>query len=282
MTEAKVPLTVNSYLDQLDGLLAIDENALGVARGRRAAIEEHLLRENCVSLVEGGSLTRCTGLWPYSHVDYFVRSLDDHTGPPSDALQRIMASMGTLYPDTLVAISGHAVKLLFASGMGMTLVPMGSTAASRKYKIPDPFDDSRWILSAPENHLLVINEAQIMQPEIMKVVRLLKLWKANRRVPVSSFYLETRAVQFLTTRSFPVTVSEGVRGVMTAMWEDRTDSILDAPLLGECVSPTPTASMQSDCLSKLRIANSNLLVAAVMELSQNFDAAIAAWKRVLE
>jgi hypothetical protein len=58
--------------------------------------------------------------------------------------------------------------------------------------------------SAPAEHLAYVNEVNSIKKiagGAKKLARLIKAWKYYNDVPISSFYLEMRAAQYLSTES---------------------------------------------------------------------------------
>lgn len=274
-------VTIASYLNERADFFTPKKDYLDSARSRRASIDGRLDRDYVVSTFETGSLTHGTGLWLYSDVDYFVRFYGEMPSPAT-ALQRIRSAMVSLYPTTSIRVSSPAVKLSFSTGVSVELVPAYATGVPEMYRIPDPTDSSRWMLSAPQKHLAYVNEAQRRQPETKKVARLLKLWKAKRRVPVSSFYLEMRTAQYMKTRFAAVSVSEGLQEVMSLMSQDRMATIYDPTFVGGSIAPTSTSGYHTEAMSKLSTAKLNLAGAALSAVLGKTEAAIDAWKRVLD
>lgn len=54
-----------------------------------------------------------------------------------------------------------------------------------------------WIRSNPLKHNEYVNQTRDQIPEAKRFIRLIKEWKYQRRVPVSSLYLEMRAAKYL-------------------------------------------------------------------------------------
>lgn len=120
----------------------------------------------------------------HSDVDYFVKFYDSKPTPQT-ALARIKSSMQSLYPTTAIRVSRPAVKLDFTKQVKVELVPAYARDADDVYWIPDPTDSSKWMKSAPQKHLDYVNAAQRRRSNTKTAVRLLKLWKAVKAVPIS-------------------------------------------------------------------------------------------------
>ncbi|MGF9660645.1 nucleotidyltransferase [Arthrobacter crystallopoietes] len=274
--------SVSGYLNEQADFYTPKRDYLDAARNRRSAIESRLDKDLTVTtFIETGSLTHGTGLWLYSDVDYFVRFYDQRP-TPTTALQRIKSSMQALYPNTYIRISSPAVKLTFSAGVSVELVPAYATGTDELYYIPDPTDSSKWMLSGPQKHLKYVNEANRHQSETKKVARLLKLWKAKRNVPVSSFYLEMRTAQYMKTQYTPVGVMDGLGGVMSAMVKDKMAGFLDPTFTAGFIDPTSTSNYHVEALSKLNTASSHLLISTIEDLGGDKLGAIATLRKVFE
>jgi hypothetical protein len=99
------------------------------------------------------------------------------------------------------------VVVKFAGGYETwELIPAFLTARGSKdqliYDIPGPSAGAAWIDSAPNEHLTYVNEAnkEPHKGDAKDLARLVKAWKYYCDVPISSFYLEMRAAQHVTTQ----------------------------------------------------------------------------------
>lgn len=163
------------------------------SRSRRSTIETRLDDDHVVSMFETGSLRHGTAIWLYSDVDFFVRFYDTRPTPDT-ALDRIKRSMTAIYPNTSIRISKPAVKLAFTSGVDVELVPAYEAAESDTYWIPDP--KGGWMKSSPALHNKYVNQANTKHSQVKMTIRLLKIWKARKSVPISSFYLEMLVARY--------------------------------------------------------------------------------------
>jgi len=97
-----------------------------------------------------------------------------------------------------------AVVVRFASGYETWEVIPGfitslGAPSQYVYLIPAPGTTSDWIYSAPKEHLKYVNtcNAKPHKGDAKDLARLLKAWKYFSNVPLSSFYLEMRAAQYV-------------------------------------------------------------------------------------
>jgi hypothetical protein len=154
------------------------------------------------SFFQSGSFSNGTGISQVSDVDYFARiPLDRKTVKPDSFL--------TLMKDVLkrelweafdVWISRPTVSIDFKQLVTQYEVTPGfyersGPGGEEVFLIPGPGDT--WRESAPKEHLQYVREADgLHSGKVKGLARLLKAWKYEHNVPVSSFYLEMRAAQY--------------------------------------------------------------------------------------
>lgn len=273
--------TVNGYLEGRVRTYTPNQDTLAAARRRKEEILKRLYDDHIVHMFETGSLNHGTGIWGYSDVDYFVQFFGDKP-TPTTALERIRSSMVARYPYTNIRVSRPAVKVDFTNGVKVELVPAYATGEVDVYWIPDPTDSAKWMKSAPKKHLQYVNEAQAQQANTKNVIRLMKLWKALRSVPVSSFYLEMRTAQYMKSQYSAVSTSAGVDAVFSALSQNRMSTMFDPTFSGGSFAPTSTLNYHSQAMTKLSNASTNLLTSAILNLSGNPDGAIEPLRKVFE
>lgn len=237
--------------------------AIESARARRPAIEKRLDNDHIVSMFESGSLNHGTAIWYYSDVDYFVRFYDSR--PSSDAaLQRVKNSMVALYPTTDIRISKPAVKLNFDSGVKVELVPAYPAPEDDTYWIPNPNGD--WMKSSPTRQNRFVTNANNGHGEVKDTVRLLKIWKGNRSVPVSSFYLEMAVARYASsTADFSKAIA--MYAVLLDIESNRVPSFEDPSTFLSQIEGCTSQSARTETSSKAKSAHENI--------HQAVDAAVA-------
>jgi predicted nucleotidyltransferase len=174
----------------------------------RASVESSLRNALSVSeFRETGSFTHGTGIKAYSDVDLLVSLSNAKPGTSDIALSWVKSALSNSFPYTIVQVSRPAVVVRFAGGdETWEVIPAFITSRGGKdqfvYDIPGPA--SGWIDSAPGEHLKYVNECNTragMAGAAKKLARLAKAWKYYNNVTVSSFYLEMRAAEHVTTQS---------------------------------------------------------------------------------
>jgi Second Messenger Oligonucleotide or Dinucleotide Synthetase domain len=170
------------------------------ARRHRVGVERAMeSRLSCVDMFETGSLSHGTAVAGHCDADYFLWL--KLPKPSADvALASVRDALKSAFPRTYVRVSRPAVKIYFVDDGGqMEIVPSyyRTTTPSQKnvFDIPDPAT-SGWMASSPSTHLAYVNQANTTAPGAKGLARLLKAWKYDNRVPISSFYLEMRAAKW--------------------------------------------------------------------------------------
>ena len=273
--------TVNGYLEGRVDYYKPTPAGMASARSRRDAIYNRLNDDHVVSMFETGSMTHGTGLWWHSDVDYFVRFYGSRPTPDT-ALGNIKSSMQKLYTSSSIRVSRPAVKLDFTNGVKVELVPAYPTGTADEYWIPDPTDSTKWMKSAPEKHLQYVNAAQVLQPNTKSAVRLLKIWKAKKNVPVSSFYLEMRMAKYMTHQTSKVGLENAVRTVIGQISASGLASLQDPTSYAGLLNACSTSTYRETAKLRVATAYSRLLQATIADLGGNPVDAVAELKKVFD
>lgn len=178
------------------------------ASKHRTSVESSLKNALDVQLFrETGSFNHGTGIRGHSDVDLLV-SLKDKPGTSQTALDRVKSALSTSFPHTTVRISRPAVVVEFNSGQETWEIIPGYRKSGKDepalYEIPG-VGSVDWMESAPLEHIAYVNEVNkqsAISGGAKKLARLAKAWKYFNNVPISSFYLEMRAAQYLAGEKF--------------------------------------------------------------------------------
>ncbi|MFF5146970.1 nucleotidyltransferase [Streptomyces sp. NPDC013157] len=200
--------TVDQAFSELISNLTPTPTQFTAASKHRQEIESCLnSRLGIFRLFETGSLRHGTGVRNHSDSDFMVSLKGDR--PSSDtALARVKSALSARYPLTPVRVSRPAVVCKFWNGdVEVTPAYLRSTGEYFSYWIPAPGGD--WIISSPDAHnkyVTEINTRPGITGSAKHMARLLKGWKYFNDVPVSSFYLEMRAAEYISRQSTVVWV----------------------------------------------------------------------------
>lgn len=198
-------LSVAQGFESFLGRLVPLESQRTAAARHRASVEASLRGALDVSLFrETGSFSHGTGVRGHCDVDLLVSIRGQRPGSSETALAWVKNALAASFPYTLVRISRPAVVLVFAGGEETWEVIPGfltGRGGEGVYIYDIPGAATGWLDTAPLEHLAYVNEVNKRQDIVggaKKLARLIKAWKYCNAVPVSSFYLEMRAAQYLT------------------------------------------------------------------------------------
>jgi hypothetical protein len=196
-------LTIAQGFDAFLARLVPLESQRAAATKHRARVEASLQNALDVRMFrEVGSFNHGTGIRGCCDVDLLV-SLKTQPGTSDTALRWVKEALTASFPSTKVRISRPAVVIEFAGGSETWEVLPAFRKAARTtdtvlYNIPGVA--TPWLESAPLEHNGYVNEVNQrskIKGAAKKLTRLVKAWKYYNSVPISSFYLEMRAAQYM-------------------------------------------------------------------------------------
>lgn len=220
---------------------------------RRKILEDAVTAStSCVSFSESGSWSHGTSIGGHSDVDYMAY-IPDYARPilPSTALSNLKdAISGSHWSITGLRISSPTVKVTFYQPPNFEVVPAYYNREQRGisvFRIPGPGDE--WVESIPVGHNSYVNEVNDRLGKKLKPrVRLVKAWKYEQEVPVSSFYLEMRTASYASGES-SIIYDIDLRAVFRRLVAGEMRAMNDP--LG-IVSRIPATSSDANRLSALR------------------------------
>jgi hypothetical protein len=172
------------------------------ATKHRGSVESSLRNALDVKMFrESGSFNHGTGVRNHCDVDLLV-SLGTKPGTSSRALNWVKTALSNSFPHTPAKISRPAVVILFNGGRETWEIIPGfrkNQGDAALYSIPG-VGEIDWMESAPTEHLNYVTEVNNktgIAGAAKKLARMAKAWKYYNNVPVSSFYLEMRAAQYM-------------------------------------------------------------------------------------
>lgn len=209
---------IESALEEMKRSLELPPNERS-----RASYYQNLVRKRLEQTLDGfqrsfltGSYARHTAIAPLKDIDIFVvidrdRRRDLVEGEPrrcinavrdaaADALDRMQKSP---------MAQRRSIGLDFVSAdLKIELVPAFQTGRAEVFQIADR-SSSRWILSAPRVHEYLSTAANEQSRGRLKpVIKMIKAWKNQSRLPIKSFHLEVMCYEALPTE--PRSWSEAV------------------------------------------------------------------------
>lgn len=245
------------FLDRLSPTAAQRTAGASHRASVKAALEAKLTVKN---FFETGSFSHGTGVRGHSDTDVLVSIGNTQPDSSYTALTWVKDALQQRFPRTTVEIRRPAVVVKFAGGYETwEVIPefLTSRGAADQlvYDIPGPSSGSSWIDSAPKEHLSYVNECN-QKPSKGKakaLARLIKGWKYNRNVPISSFYLEMRSAQHVASVDTYIHIYD-VCLVLEKLVGHQLASMNDPKKASGQIRACSTDATRTDALSKLSTA----------------------------
>jgi hypothetical protein len=254
------------------------ESQRAAAAAHRSRVETSLKKRLTVSTMwETGSFHHGTGVRHYSDVDVLASIGGGKPGTSDTALVWVKSALTASFPTTIVRISRPAVVAEFAGGDETWEVIPGfiKSMSGDKivYDIPGP--SSGWIDSAPKEHLDYVNECNMksgVKGGAKKLARLVKAWKYYNNVPISSFYLEMRAVQHVAKQDSFICIWD-LCSLLEDMDSHQLAGMNDPKQASGRIYPCSSDAKKIDALSKLNTAATRVRKALDAQQKENIDTA---------
>lgn len=214
-------------------------------------------------MFESGSFKHGTGITGKSDVDYFVSLKSSKPIYGSSSLTAIRDALKERFPYTYIHTSKPAVVLEFGQGYERVEIIPGyaglSTDNGMRFDIPGV--TTEWMESTPEAHLKYVNACNNktgIKGGTKQLARLAKAWKYYRNVPISSFYLEMRAAQYMATQAsviLPLDFSFFLNSLQRNQLSDMNDPTGSTGRIKACSSEANYADARSKLDTAARRAN---------------------------
>lgn len=252
--------TVSEGFDIYHSWLIPSDANRAKASSHRSSIEAKLESKfGLWRMYETGSWKHGTGVSGHSDVDYFISLKTNKTVYGSTILNNVKDAMQERFPNTPIYVRRPAVVLDFGGGYErVELIPAFPDKkladGSMRYDIPGVADE--WMESAPEAHLKyvdAVNNKAGVKKAAKKLARLAKAWKYECNVPISSFYIEMRAAQYMDSETCFVPDIDMKRFLESLLSHDLSAMNDPTGSTGR-IKPCSSAANHADALSKLRTA----------------------------
>jgi hypothetical protein len=193
----------------LDSLIPLETDRMAKA-SHRASVEASLQGAasfNIQRFRETGSFTHGTGIRGHCDVDLLVSISGPRPGSSDTALGWVKNALSTTFWNTTVVIRRPTVVVLFSGGTETwEVLPAFRTSPAADTPVYDiPGASSGWMSAAPTAHLdyvTAVNQKDGLDGGAKKLARLAKAWKYYNGVPISSFYLEMRAAEYMAVQRY--------------------------------------------------------------------------------
>jgi hypothetical protein len=246
------------------------------AASHRATVEASLRKALTVSAIrETGSFSHGTGVRHHADVDVIVSIGHPKPASSDTALEWVRAALKSSFPTTSVYVRRPAVVVDFASGTERwEVIPGFYKSRSDSKTVSDiPAAASGWMDTAPLEHLDYVNEANKVEGATggaKKLARLIKAWKYYNNVPVSSFYLEMRAAEYMKTQKSFVAIYD-VPALISSLYSKDLASMNDPKGVTGRFHATSSDTKLADAKSKLATANTRSQKALDAYTAENID-----------
>lgn len=249
----------------------------------RAAIKAKLEgKYKLYRMFESGSFAHGTGVHGYSDVDYFISLNQSRPSFSSSILSSFRETLLERFPSTYIHTSRPAVVLEFGAGYErVEVIPAypneSANGSDMRFRIPGVNDE--WMWSTPEAHssyVSEINNRAKIKGGAKSLARMVKAWKYERSVPISSFYLEMRAAAYMLTQdsiSWPYDISLFFNSLVSHQLAGMNDPTGGAGRFDACSSD----ANRRDALSKLQTAASRAARALEAYKTGRIDVAFDEW-----
>jgi len=278
-----MPTTVAAGFSAYLSRLTPPPSSISAASSHRQSVKEALDFIQLNRFFQTGSFSHGTGVHPYSDVDYFATFSSTQPGSSDTALGNVRRRLQERYPSTTVVVRRPAVVVNFSSGP-YEVVPAwikrteGSVSV---YAIPGA--SSGWIEAAPDAHLDYVNDCNAVESggKAKGLARLIKAWKYERNVPVSSFYLEMQAARHARNNK-PVIYSWDVLSLLKALRANNLAAMNDPSGHVGRIYAASSETSKIDALSKLDTAIGRAQKARDAEQAERISDAFYWWDLVFD
>jgi hypothetical protein len=192
----------------LDRLVPLETDRKAKA-DHRASVEASLRGATSFNIrltCETGSFTHGTGIRGHCDVDLLASIGGTRPASSDTALGWVKDTLAATFWNTAVVIRRPTVVVLFAGGEETwEILPAFRTSPTTDTVYDIPGAASGWMSSAPTAHLdyvTAVNQKAGLNNGAKKLARLAKAWKYYNNVPISSFYLEMRAAEYMNVQTY--------------------------------------------------------------------------------
>lgn len=234
-------------------------------RRYRQRIHDALSRDlRLMAFYQSGSFQHGTAVMPYSDVDYIARiHFEDRPSSSTTILNQMYNILRTEFSGETwdIHVDRPAVRLRFNALMtDYEVTPgyllSGSDDDDRVIQIPAA--GGGWREAAPQAHNKFVSTTDTKHAgDVREIARLLKAWKYQCDVPISSFYLEMRCAEFGKNNE-SIWALTALRSIVASMLNSDLAAMNDPTKLVSRISPCSGEPNRLSSMSKLRALKTNL------------------------
>lgn len=216
-----------------------------------------------ISFFQSGSFQHGTAVTPYSDVDYMARiHFEDKPGSSTTILNKIRTCLKQeLWEAAEVTVDRPTVTLKFNGFVTYyeitpAFLLRGSTDQDRVVAIPA--SGGEWREAAPQAHNAFVAEMDRKHHgDVREIARLLKAWKYEHGVPISSFFLEMRAAEY-GKNSDSIWALASLRPIVARMIDSNLAAMNDPTKLVSRITPCSSESSRLSAMARLRTLKKDL------------------------
>jgi hypothetical protein len=231
MITAAVP-TAEPSASRLLAELLLDARPLpdDVARVRAwttLAVERVFDALQPLRVIPTGSWRHGSGLRNGAPVDLTVALPGAQPATAQHALHTVHEAARMMAPAATVRSAAGAVTMVQPGVRYALVIRPAFDGPDDSYRIPDPAGQDAWVTTSPDAHARRMAEWDAStNGRAVRLARLMKAWRRQHEVPMSSFYLEMAAVrQALTTQDAGAV--EDLRTIFTRLDSNRVAAMTD-------------------------------------------------------
>lgn len=282
-----MPRTIEEGFQDFLKKLTPRDTETAAAQRHRASIQECLQTNfGLKHFFRSGSFGNGTSIAGYSDVDYFAcvppESLDRDS---LKSLRKFRYRLARRFPGTRTRVQSPVLHIPFGlQGRESTeVVPayhIEQHGKLRVYGIPDGCGG--WIKSCPDAHREFIKSIDAkLGGKARPLIRFLKAWKFQNKVPITSFYLELRIAKLLQTQD-SIVYSRDIVNMLSWLLENDLPSLRDP--LGVSGYINACANIEKERLAKrgLKMAVVTARRANLAEVLGKPRAAFLWWNRLFK
>lgn len=220
-----------------------------------------------MNFFQTGSFQHGTAVIPHSDVDYMVRIHFEDKPASSDTILSKLRQLlkRELWEASAVGVDRPTVTLKFARLIASyEITPaylLRGSDDTQVVSIPAP--NGGWWEAAPKAHNNFVSEMDRKHGgDVKELARLLKAWKYEHGVPISSFYLEMRVAEYGKNNS-TVWYLYSLRAIVKKLIDTNLAAMNDPTGLVSRIHACSAEYKRSASLAKLRTLQRNLETAVI-------------------
>ncbi|WP_143657963.1 nucleotidyltransferase domain-containing protein [Embleya scabrispora] len=233
-------------------------------RRYRQRIHEILSAEfRLLSFFQSGSFQHGTAVMPHSDVDYMARiHYEDKPLSSTTILEKMRYILkAKLWEANSVAVDRPTVTLRFTgivTNYEITPAYLLRGNSDEKRVVAIPASGGGWREAAPQAHNKFVAKMDSNHlGNVRKIARLLKAWKYEHGVPISSFYLEMRCAEYGKNND-SIWALSALRAIVGRMISTELAAMNDPTQLVSRITAYSSESSRLTAMARLRTLKKNL------------------------